>query len=116
MKADLAHKWVSILSQSRLASGALRRGENCFCVFGALCELFRKETGNGRWEKLTDLRWKFYWIGNEGVEMDSLGRPPEIVLDWAGLNIRHARHLMEQNDTYEIFDKEFILSLIEPTT
>jgi hypothetical protein len=64
-----------------------------YCCLGVLTERYRRETGNGRWEKPSEYFPPYFWW-NTG-EVDALGQPitaseghelPEPVKKWAGLD------------------------------
>lgn len=48
LKDDVAAKLADLLGDLQQHAGELRRGD-CYCIEGALCELYRRETGHGQW-------------------------------------------------------------------
>lgn len=63
----------------------LKRGQE-FCIWGVGCDVFRKETGIGRWEapfKLYNGQAE-YFVLNDGSK-DAYG-PHNVVLEWYGLD------------------------------
>lgn len=53
MKKEIADKWIVALNSNEFNQhrGALHNpSNNGYCCLGVLCEIYRKETGKGRWE------------------------------------------------------------------
>lgn len=73
MNPEIKTKWVAALRSGEFKQGRkqLRRGDN-FCCLGVLCELYRRETGNGDWST------GGYFLGTSDIL-------PSSVRDWAGL-------------------------------
>lgn len=57
MNPEIKTKWVAALRSGEFEQGhrQLRKG-NTFCCLGVLCELYRRETGDGTWENNHFLR------------------------------------------------------------
>lgn len=100
MNPEIKTKWVAALRSGEFEQGhrQLRKG-NTFCCLGVLCELYRRETGDGIWE-------------NNHFLMVSDVLPPK-VSDWAGLaennptveGIIGDTSLAERNDTGTSFSE-----------
>lgn len=48
IKPEIAQKLCALLPTLQQCKWRLRKGD-CFCFEGALCELYRRETGRGNW-------------------------------------------------------------------
>lgn len=81
MRKDIRDKWAEKLESGRYhqARGALRVGL-AYCCLGVLCEVYREETGDGRWVRKEHGGFQFV---TEGAR-DSRTLPVT-VCDWAGL-------------------------------
>ena len=83
----------------RKIRGRLRKGENCYCIQGAMCEAYRQEIGKGEWTK--DDAFKL----NSRVFIS--GAPIEVLAAF-GLSSECARLLMNENDTRPTRMRELI--------
>lgn len=84
MNNEIKNKWVDALTSGEFtqARTALLVHEG-HCCLGVLCELYRRETGNGEWvETEVDGVFRF-----EASETDrSIGYLPVAVAQWAGVS------------------------------
>lgn len=53
-----------------------------YCCLGVICELYRQETGKGRWE-FVENEGVFTFIDSRGKRTD--GMPTDEVMEWAGM-------------------------------
>ena len=81
MKTEIAVKWIQALESGDYpqGKGKLRAAEG-FCCLGVLCDLFKKETGKGKWERT---RYKHKMFSVDGHR--SAVVLPLDVMYWAGL-------------------------------
>lgn len=50
MQAEVKAKWVAALRSGEYAQGRSQlRADDRFCCLGVLCDLYRKDTGDGTW-------------------------------------------------------------------
>jgi hypothetical protein len=102
MKKEIKALWLTALR-----SGIYKKGEGAlndqqhYCCLGVLCDIYQKQTGEGRWEAADDGTLHFR-IG-EADERDVL---PNDVVDWAELPDRNPyfdeyRAIAEYNDESE---------------
>lgn len=105
LKPEVASKLCALLPTLKRCSGQLRRGDR-FCVNGALCELYRRETGDGVW--LEDGSFFGALAGSDRVD------PPYGVVEWAlddenesvfEINGRPAWHLNDSGWSFSRFVK-----------
>lgn len=95
MKRGIARKWIVALKSGNYTQTTSRlKKEGRYCVLGVLCDLYKKETGEARWEGSL-----FY--GKE----DKLASASELiqeVQEWAGIKTADGTYngdtLMGQND------------------
>jgi hypothetical protein len=93
MNLEIAAKWEAALLSGEYpqAKGALNVLGGGMCCLGVLCELYRKETGNGYWEPYTDCAGKavFRFCVKDSSYLGQIHKdsnvPPQPVLDWAGM-------------------------------
>jgi hypothetical protein len=78
MNAEIKRLWVEDLRQNPdlQGTGSLRKGDK-FCCLGRLCEVFKKEVGQGEWDHNNDFVLA-------GCRDDGL--LPAAVVKWAELN------------------------------
>lgn len=83
MNTDVKVKWKAALTSGEYEKGVgnLRTSTNKFCCLGVLCDIYIKETGNGRWID-SDLGYVFV----DSKEHSSGGFPTNEVVEWAGLD------------------------------
>lgn len=76
-----ATKWVEVLrsGEYKQARLSLRVGDR-FCCLGVLCDLYRKETGDGEWVD------DDFMLGDRS----STCHPPGKVSRWVGLTVSYA--------------------------
>lgn len=91
MNAEIKTKWLEALRSGEYQQGreALLKVHSYgqrYCCLGVLCDLYRKETGRGRWEEpdptLFDSCSMPFVLGNESTH----GLPLEEVRAWAELS------------------------------
>lgn len=105
MDKQIKQKWVEALRSEEYEQGteALRE-DNKYCCLGVLCDLYRKETGKGKWNLQQEKEFMAEFEDGEG-ETDYL-RLTSDVAKWAGLpmspKIRY-NHLSNLNDGGETF-------------
>lgn len=87
MDSKVKAKWLAALRSGKykqVKSNLKKNGK--FCCLGVLCDLYQKETGNGKWIRQTSrdkrLKVSSFKIGNE-VKSDFL---PDAVQKWAKLD------------------------------
>ena len=85
MNPDIAKKWAEALR-----SGEYQQGRGClhpasgkFCCLGVLCDLFRKETGVGVWQRTEDGCSKLFDLAD--ADENRHGVLPRTVREWAGM-------------------------------
>lgn len=115
MNARIKKLWIKALhsGEYKQATGALRvldsNGITGFCCLGVLCDLFKHETGKGRW----------IVGGSFKVEGDcKVGILPETVARWAGMpesdpQIGHSRKALASKLNDEGKDFNYIAGRIE---
>lgn len=85
IKPALVAPLTDILRELKQAVGVLcsveTDGSNCYCFEGALCELYRRMTGNGKWapDYYVSLRMSFYCGSGESSTLAC----PDTVSRWA---------------------------------
>ena len=89
MNKDIAEKWAVLLESNEFAqsSGKLRRTEG-YCCLGVLCELYRRETGQGMWvecEGDNTGMYDFQWLNNQRRTDVPATLLPPVVQAWAGM-------------------------------
>lgn len=84
MEELIKQKWVEALRSGKYKQsiGALRK-DNKYCCLGVLCDLYRKEKGEGRWKiwKEDGLMAEFH---DAVGKTDFMGLTPHVA-EWAGL-------------------------------
>jgi len=87
MNSTIKEKWLSALRSGKYKQGkeALRTKENKFCCLGVLCDVYRKETKLGKWDKNHFSNFAFINTKKNNQKFNSLGILPISVMDWAGL-------------------------------
>ena len=85
MNPDVKTKWVAALRSGKYkqVKETLKKRNGGMCCLGVLCELYRQETGVGKWE--------FHKDSGEYEFLGQRGELPETVKDWAGLNEQDPR-------------------------
>jgi hypothetical protein len=77
MNKDIKKKWVAALRSGKYSQGQFAlRNNNGFCCLGVLCDIHRKETGEGSWKE------NEYKTG----KASQLGLLPRPVMKWASLS------------------------------
>lgn len=81
MNSEIKAKWLAALRSGEYpqVQEYLQNGKGAFCCLGVLCDLYRKEVGNGGWE--------IYFAGMTFI-LDNVSTPyypPTRVINWAGL-------------------------------
>lgn len=91
--------WLQALRSGKYeqAQGFLKRGRKDYCCLGVLCEIYRKETGKGRWVKSAPAIGPSSYRFQDGLKDSSLKVVPEAVKQWAGLT--------SSNPSFEIQDE-----------
>lgn len=85
MNPEIKAKWIAALRSGEFTqgSGALRRADtDRFCCLGVLCELYRRDTGQGEWTKFSS---RFPCVNEKMVFLGALNVLPPAVSHWAGL-------------------------------
>jgi hypothetical protein len=102
MKAEIKDKWVKALRSKKYkqAEGALREGTSHFCCLGVLCDIYRKETGVGKWEAYTEGPRDFI-TPSKNCE----GFPSKPIYEWAGLHHSTGKRLATMNDHGATFEE-----------
>lgn len=94
MNARVKKMWVAALRSGKYqqGKGALRRVSGEMCCLGVLCEIHRKETGDGRWIR-DGSQFRYHGAG---------GTLPRAIQVWAGLNSDSPRILPIVEDETDI--------------
>lgn len=102
MKKAIRDQWLTALRSKNFkqTQGALREEGKGYCCLGVLCELYRRDTGKGRWVKNENGEFSF---------LDKVGDLPEQVKKWAGIksingSIRAKSEFDEQIDSLAAFN------------
>lgn len=98
---DNARKWVEALRSGEFKQGRERlRNEGAYCCLGVACELYRRETGKGRWTRA------------EAFHLGSVAKTdwiPPAVQRWLGLAHPAGEYdyssLVDLNDGGDPFDE-----------
>lgn len=111
MNQDIKKKWINAMktTHSRVSCFKFRSyvvgmvpdddAENCgWCAIGALCDLFRRETGKGAWSGC-DFHLGKSLYGGASV--------PSEVLNWANLSMEECNKIMTLSDQEAWSDKNF---------
>lgn len=81
LKPEIAAKLADLCVVSKQGFGSLRPSEDCYCVLGLLCELYRTEfPETASWKN-----GQFITNGLTGQKANK-GTPPENVIRWATVN------------------------------
>ncbi len=103
MNADVKAKWLAAL-RGELEESPGKPFEQAhsqltlqgdFCCLGVLCELYRRDTGKGRWDH-SDVVGEHFLTDTGIVEEGSL---PVSVRDWAGLG-SHDPDVVHDDDNF----------------
>jgi hypothetical protein len=100
MNFTIKEKWLSALRSGKYKQGkeALRTKKNKFCCLGVLCDVYRKETKLGKWDKNPFFsNFAFINTKKNNQTFNSLGILPISVMDWAGL--KNVNPTIYGNDT-----------------
>ena len=103
MKREIAIKWLRALDSDEYQKhyealrkeskkGGKEKGPKTMCCLGVLCDLYRKEVGQGRWV----LKTGEFYVG-EQISRSDLEELPTI-RQWAGLKKEMAHKLALIND------------------
>lgn len=104
MKKTVAKKWVAALRSGEFKQGkAYLRSRGNYCCLGVLCELYRQETGRGRWEPVIGLPGVLKFIVGGATASATHTALPAAVADWAGMH-GAGGELAYENDGGETFD------------
>lgn len=104
MRAEVATKFSDLLRSGEIAQGVHRlRGSCRMCVSGVLCELFRRETGQGKWS--TDGIGGGHRFTLYGFEY--YGATPNEVMIWAGISRATSSHMVFLNDSSRTSFEDF---------
>lgn len=92
MNKEIKEKWVTALRSSEYKKGRGRlkdtRGqETTYCCLGVLCEIYLKETGNGKWEDTGLGLIRFVTGDSEDSTSGSILTPE--VMAWSGIDTAH---------------------------
>jgi len=94
--------WIDALnSGSYSQTEAVLRDEYGYCCLGVLCDIYRKDTGDGKWEEIEDC---YNFIDKDDQEKEVL---PKSVRDWAEIQTPDPKLLdnltaTEANDTFNM--------------
>lgn len=74
--------WLDALRSGDYLQGAgsLRPSQDAYCCLGVLCDVYKRETGNGEF----DVDRQGFFVGGEFDDT----QPPPLVLDWIGNNYK----------------------------
>jgi hypothetical protein len=109
MNPAVKREWVNALRHGNFyqAHERLCTDDGAFDPLGVLCELFRRDTGRGKWER--DHRAGGYRF-NDGVASELI--PPPQVRRWAGMKLEDVTSCLDLNDYYRK-DLNYIADTIE---
>jgi hypothetical protein len=92
MNQEIKQRWVDALRSGEFEQGhgRLRRPAG-YCCLGVLCELYRRDTGDGDWRDDAENDQSIFVLASSGDTMMShTAFPPNAVMRWAGLEPNHA--------------------------
>jgi hypothetical protein len=89
MDTTIAQKWIEMLESGNYPQTRQKLyTDNGYCCLGVLCELYKRETGNGEWVPC-DIPYyessKVYAFKTEKTQKNSTDTLPDEVKDWAGM-------------------------------
>lgn len=91
MNKKVKEKWVKALRSGKYKKAKkVLHTESGYCCLGVLCDIYRKETGRGKWVKEKG-KGKVYFKFVNGTE-EKAKTLPDKVMKWAGL-IETSPHL-----------------------
>jgi hypothetical protein len=95
IKRGVMRKFIKMLrsGENEQEKGALRLGSG-YCATGLLCELYRRETGTGKWTKSYSGLYQFN---------GHIGFAPQTVSTWAGFDQRLMGMIVWRNDQGKSF-------------
>jgi hypothetical protein len=86
MNPEVKAKWLSALRSGNFKQTREKLTANnrqSYCCLGVLCELYRQETGNGRWK--VNENYDGNYDNNKYAFLGADCMPPDEVIKWAGL-------------------------------
>ena len=90
MNKDVAEKWAEALRSGEYKQGtSALLMNNKHCCLGVLCEVYKKETGDGQWTEATgtpDSHHITAALMFTTIKGDDTQLPPKAVYNWAGMN------------------------------
>lgn len=99
MDTKIQKKWTDALRSGDYEQGThYLRNEDRYCCLGVLCDLYKKETGQGEWAG------GIFYV--EGATQCSVMFPPEPVREWAGLDMKDEKMLAAHNDPGYVLNAE----------
>lgn len=106
MNQEIKAKWVAALRSGEYEQGTSHLNkDDKFCCLGVLCDIYRKETGEGEWQPTGDGYASQFKIQNDWESKVT----PSIVAGWAGLVLKNPvpiefrQSLAEMNDEGKTF-------------
>jgi hypothetical protein len=88
----------------KLATHALRKGDDSYSVLGLLCDVFLTETWDGEWVKSRGLNdppyFNYIFKVGEGPDSIAFSNLPGAVMKWAGL--QESDPSLGGNDTFRL--------------
>lgn len=118
MKEDIKKLWIEELRSGNYeqGTGALKNSVNEYCCLGVLCEIYKAQTGKGKWEESEWSSTINFVAAFDDLHSEVL---PTAVIDWSGLEDANptitqgseCETLAEYNDQDNSFDE--IADLIE---
>jgi len=109
--------WAEALMSGKYAQvkGGLRRGDS-FCCLGVACDLYAKDTGDGKWYKRNQ-HIRVYEFWSKDCEYDHEGdteTPPDIVRAYYGLDTLEQDDLITANDVLDLNFTEIAQLILFP--
>jgi len=91
MNKDVAEKWAEALRSGEYKQGtSALLMNNKHCCLGVLCEVYKKETGDGQWTEATEESCGSHHITAAlmftTIKGGDTQLPPNAVYNWAGMN------------------------------
>lgn len=96
MNKTIKAKWLAALKSGKYpkTDGDLRDGQG-YCCLGVLCDIYRKETGDGKWKENRFIT----------STSDTTGYLPNKVMKWAGLSKKYGIMDGKGSDLTDINDQ-----------
>lgn len=110
MNPEVKALWLARIDQAiaddwfKLATHALRKGDDSYSILGLLCEVFLQETWEGEWipsRGPNDIPYfNYIFKVGEGAGSIAFSNLPEAVMKWAGL--QESDPILAGSDTFRL--------------